>query len=66
MYSNMGFFCTWSFFQDLDAGNITQSTFLFIPQPEDNGAAIVCRAENPWLNRTHILEEIWNLNVVCE
>ena len=32
----------------------------------DNGASIICRAENPKLNRTHILEEIWNLNVVCK
>ncbi|ODM97669.1 Nephrin, partial [Orchesella cincta] len=50
--------------QDLDAGNITQSTFLFVPTPQDNGASIICRAENPWLNRSHILEEIWSLNVV--
>ncbi|OXA59907.1 Nephrin [Folsomia candida] len=52
----------------MDAGNVTQSTFLFVPTPRDNGARITCRAENPWLNRStapyNVLEESWIINVV--
>lgn len=54
----------------MDAGNVTQSVFMFVPTPQDNGVRIGCRAENPVMNRSggpyHVLEESWTVNVVCK
>ncbi|XP_064454946.1 neuronal cell adhesion molecule-like isoform X2 [Ornithodoros turicata] len=43
-------------------GNLTTSVVEFIPEPNDNGQSLVCRAENTRMPGS-VREDLWDLNV---
>lgn len=45
-------------------GNISVSSVVLVPEPEDSGALLVCRVETPGLHQ--ILEDSWLLPVHCK
>ncbi|GFS59668.1 uncharacterized protein TNIN_409781 [Trichonephila inaurata madagascariensis] len=48
-----------------EGGNVTFSTLLFTPKPEDNGKKLVCKSANPVLPKATIEDERI-LRVHCE
>jgi len=48
-----------------EVGNITRSVITMTPVPDDNGAQLVCTAENIRIINSTI-QDLWTLNVHCE
>ena len=51
--------------QVLQEGNITKSKVQMVPESEDDGAILACRAENPSLEAS-ALEDSRVLSVLCK
>ena len=46
-------------------GNVTKSVITLTPVPDDNGAQLVCMANNFRITNGSSIEDIWTLNVLC-
>ena len=51
--------------QIVENGNVTESTFKFVPKASDHGRTITCRAENTEIQNAAI-EDHWKLTVHCK
>lgn len=51
--------------QDSNDGNSTISRLNFIPEAEDDGKVLLCRAESP-VPSSVPLQDSWKLNITCE
>ncbi len=49
-----------------DGGNVTLSKIALALRPKDDGAKILCRAENVHLGPASAIEDTWLLDVYCE
>ena len=52
--------------QLFDGGNVTLSQLSVQLTPEDDGKNLVCRAENPHLGASSVIEDSWTLDVYCK